>query len=133
MRWSFALVAFTSVLFASDGHDSRDNEMHRPWDGSHARSQSEGSGAPEIIPHSMRAHGAAPTAGPPDPVPLRIASRGGPVVIAKRTRDRVRELEPENWHRHSSRAADDPGLPVRLKPLELLRHERGVFWEELPS
>src|SRR3954470_441590 len=108
MRWSFALVAFTSVLFASDGHDSRDNEIHRPWDGSHARSQSEGSGAPEIIPHSMRAHGAAPTAGTTDAVSPRIAYHGGPVVITKRVPDLVRELESGKWNRHSSRAADYP-------------------------
>jgi Phosphate-induced protein 1 conserved region len=57
-----------------------------PWgrtdgDGSHARSQREGAGAPEIIPHRQNSHDAvAPTSGSTGTMTPDITFHGGPVM-----------------------------------------------------
>jgi hypothetical protein len=72
------ILSMAGTLSAEDSLDNRSLN-----DGTHARGQSEGAGAPEIIPHRNNPHETgAPTAGSTSAISPDITFHGGPVMAA---------------------------------------------------
>jgi hypothetical protein len=72
------ILSMAGMLSAQDSPDNRSAN-----DGTHARGQSEGAGAPEIIPHRKNSHeGGAPTAGSTGTILPNITFHGGPVMAS---------------------------------------------------
>lgn len=74
LRLGSAVMFLTSVICAQQ-------ISHSEGDGTHAKTQSEGSGAPQIVPHRINPHeGESPTAGSTGVITPDIAYHGGPVM-----------------------------------------------------
>jgi Phosphate-induced protein 1 conserved region len=79
---NLALFLFAVAHFSSEALGAQEFDHHQaPADGTHAKTQSERAGAPEIIPHRMRAtRGAAPAGGTTDMISPPIEYHDGPVI-----------------------------------------------------
>ncbi len=69
------LLTLTGTLFGQDSRGDRSSN-----DGTRAKGQSEGAGAPQIIPHRINTHEEAPSAGPTGVITPDITYHGGPVM-----------------------------------------------------